>query len=339
MTVSFMGCEVEDFASFTGTVEDSTFTSGLRSTNVRANIKITGTTTEDANRLETAAFALDDFWTKFVLGYASVPPTGVASHNIAKWYAGGTPRLALRWTNVTTGALEIRKWNGASWDSLATGTLAAAIIFGTTNSYRIFDVHIKLGNPGAIRLYCQEILVISDDTVDLTWSGVTDLDKVVFNSLGATAARDAYYSEVLVTDWSTIAGKVVSKGPDANGNYQEWGNSAFGNVDEVVAGADFATSGTADQRTCYSMGAFPALGTNEAIAAVQMAATANRDAAGPQNANLFTRISSTDYHGSDKSLNVAATFVQQKWETSPATAAAWTIAEINGAEFGVRSRT
>jgi hypothetical protein len=272
-----------------------------------------------------------DFWT----GYYQSNRNGFGgTNNVIKWYAGGVQKLAFHWANTGTGQLEIRKWNGSTWDSLATVT--DPIYITSLNSVRRLDFYIKLGNPGTFGVYWNNLPAISINTLDL--SGIGTIDKIRFCC--PPTSTEYYVSEVVVADWNTIGSKIVVRPPTGNGSYQEWTNGGFAVVDDTDAtGADLAVSGTVGQRTTYTHAAFTALAATEVVAGVKVAATVNRDAGGPQNINFMTRISTTDYNGADTALNVSQTRIGKMWETSPATAVAWTIAEINAAHMGVRSRT
>ena len=74
---------------------------------------------------------------------------------------------------------------------------------------------------------------------------------------------------------------------------------------------------------------------------VLLSAALVKDAGGPQNYNYFARIGGTDYDGPD--LAAPATIwtmtpASQLWNASPSTSGAWSQAELNAAEFGIRSR-
>jgi hypothetical protein len=329
MTVYFMGTEAEDFPNRGGTVAQGGSGVLRRSANTRLAVILAGAA-EDTNYIETDAISVTDFWTHAVLGIGGGAGT---IGNTIKWYAGGTQKLAFRWTTTSGTTLEVRKWNGSSWDSLATGTDALYVPPLTAVPLTFY---IKLGNPGEFRVWYNALPVISRNDLDL--SGIGAIDKVRFQSF--STAITANYSEVIVANFNLLGAKIVSRPPTGNGSYQEWTNGAFGIVDDTDAtGADVALSGTVGQRTTYTHAAFTALAGSEALAAVKVSAAAVREAAGPQNLNFMTRIGSTDYNGTDKALNTTLTRIGYMWETSPATAVAWTVAELNAAHMGVRSRT
>jgi hypothetical protein len=328
MTVLFAATELMDFEVFANAAEATT-ASTFNSSNGRASILPTNGAV-DTNYLDcdfSAASA--DFWLHDVIWTASLAAT---SGEFVRVYSGGTQRIAVK-VNSTSGDLVVQKWNGSAWVTLL--TTATGVIVGNTRF--VLDLHVVLGNPGKIALYINGAVVAADATLDVSFSGVTGFDKVRLSN-ARTSSSNTYHSEVIVADWNTIGSKIVSKAPDANGNYTAW-TGVYTDIDDISGGSDVLASGSANQRESFSMADFPALSGSEVIAAVGMGISALRDAGGPQNVNMFTRIASTDYDGADRTLNAATTNRQVLWQVSPATSAAWTVAEINGAEFGVRSRT
>jgi hypothetical protein len=252
---------------------------------------------------------------------------------MVKWYSGGTQRLALYASSGDPIIIELRQWGGSSWTTLASTTIGIQ----ATSTTAIWDVYIKLGNPGSFRLYTNNVPRAALAGIDLSF--VSAIDKIRFQCYGGTSNQDSNFSEVIVADWNTLGSKLVTKTPDANGTYTEWTGAGYTLIDEVVAGTDFMTSPTADQRFSFSSADFPVLASGESIENVRLAYRANRDAAGPQNINGFARVSSTDYHASDQTLNVAPTLSRYvDWATNPA-GGAWTVSALNAAEFGLRSRT
>lgn len=330
MTVYYMGTEYEDFVHG-GTIGVSTTAADRRTANTRLAL-VTGGATEDTNYLDSEPFSATNFWTRATLtGSASAS----ATNNLIKWYSGGTHKLGFHWSSPTGGTVALRQ-NTGSWISLGTATDSNLLPFSSSTTYDLC-FYIKVGNPGEFRVYINNIPVISLNALDL--SAITSIDKVRVQS-PATSAISANWSEVIVASWCTLGAKVVQRPPTGNGSYQEFTNGAFGIVDETIAtGADLAVSGTVGQRTTYTHAAFTALLANEAIAAAKVSASLNRDAAGPQNFNFMTRIGSTDYNDSDQTLNTTLTKRTKMWENSPATAVPWTIAELNAAHMGIRSRT
>jgi hypothetical protein len=336
MTVYFMGTESEDFPTRTGSVLQNTNAAYRKSANTRVAVQITRSSSgEDINFMETDAFSSSDFWSHVVWAINNPPGAG-ASQYITRWYSGGVKKLGFRWSNMSAGTLEIAKWTGAAWSLLA--TVGDAMFAGAGSIPYTLDFYIKLGNPGEMRVYFNGFPAIVRNDLDL--SGISAIDRLRLDGGANLINGEGMYSEIIVADFCTVGSKIVSRPPTGNGSYQEWTNGGFAIVDDVDAtGADLATSATANQRTTYTHAALTALGGTEVLAGVKVAAAVNREVTGPQNLNFMTRISTTDYNGADQSLSTTSGRNSQMWENSPASATAWTIAEINAAHMGVRSRT
>lgn len=75
---------------------------------------------------------------------------------------------------------------------------------------------------------------------------------------------------------------------------------------------------------------------NTVVWGVQYNPWMSKDDMGTRIIRVFTRISGTDYaHANDEALAESWVDHFQVWQRSPATTNAWTVAEIDGAEFGV----
>lgn len=90
-----------------------------------------------------------------------------------------------------------------------------------------------------------------------------------------------------------------------------------------------------DRRDTFAMGNMPVAGD---VRAVQWLARAIQDVAGAASIARMYRIGGVDYQGADQAITAAWAYYREILALSPATAAAWTIAEIDGMEAGVRVR-
>lgn len=329
MTVYFAATERLDWETQHGTVNSSSTSGRFNSSNGRAYIGIIGTSTDDLNYADAVmSSAATDFWLHFVLYHPSLS----TNLKFVKFYSSGTLKLGIAEISVTS--YGVYQWNGSSWTLLLTVDLSP-VTASFNGDITPWDLHIKVGNPGTIACYYNGVPVGITTSVDL--SGVSNIDTIRFQPSNSTDSSGL--SEVIVASWNTIGSKIVSVAPTGNGANTAWAND-YTNVDEAGdGGTDYITSGTVNQRETYTFSAFPSLASGESIAAVGVGIEAFRDASSPQSINMCTRISGTDYDGADRSLNTSLTYLQKIWEVSPATSAAWTLTEANGAEFGVRSRT
>lgn len=331
MTVYFQGAEKADFilSAWTGHFTYDTFSSAFTSANARGSM-YGGPSLHNTEYLDTTPFSATEFWTHFKSYFAY--GSGSSWHPyFAAWYGGATPWIALAQTSASVA--QLRWWTGSAWASIGSFTCYDS----TLNT---FDVYIRLGNPGEVRVYLGGVPVMSTLVLDTTFGGaVTAYDRLRLQNVGNLTNTVIRYSEVIVADWNTIGSRLVTRIPNAAGTHNAWGGAGFGSVDDLTEDAVMMASGTVDQRFSVNVADFPALGAGESIEAVKVGAVAVKDATGPQALNFFTRVSSTDYDvGGDQPAPASIGGLRQVFEVNPATGLAWTVAELNAAEFGVRSR-
>ena len=124
------------------------------------------------------------------------------------------------------------------------------------------------------------------------------------------------------------AGNSTQMTPSAGSNYQC--------VDEAAPNddTDYVSETTAGEKDTYAFGDLtPTSGT---VKGTQILISARKDDAGTRTIAPVYRPVSTDYDGTTVSIGNSYDYVRQVKDVSPATSVAWTIAEINGAEFGVK---
>lgn len=332
MTMYAMCAELGDITSYGGTlggsISEDTTASFRRAANARTSIRLNATGSEDTLFFTKAlAGTQNEFWTRFVFNSASSLAT---DRRFFKFYAGGTQRLSL--ASGGGNSARVQKYSGGAWATLQT-TGDVAFTAGTRH---IIDVFVKLGNPGTLKVYLNEVPVISETGLDLTWAGVAGFDELRFQS--ANTVNVTAFSEIIAADWITLGGKLVSNSASGAGAYSEWAGG-FAVINETPPANNYALSGTAGQRLSFVKPAIAALAAGESIEAVSIGSLALRDSAGPQHFNHFIRIAGTDYHKADQNPVVAIAAYQDMWEKSPATGLTWAVSEINAAEPGIRSRT
>jgi hypothetical protein len=124
------------------------------------------------------------------------------------------------------------------------------------------------------------------------------------------------------------AGAETQWTPSAGSNYQ--------NVDENPENGDtdYNKSNTVGQVDTYAMANLVSVAG--LIYGVQYLEYARKDNAGTRTIAPVARIGGADYLGSNVNLSDSYAYTREIKELSPATAAAWTISEINAMEFGVK---
>lgn len=126
--------------------------------------------------------------------------------------------------------------------------------------------------------------------------------------------------------------------PTGDGATVAWAASAGSDyqcVDEATPNGDtdFISSATPNDIDTFT---YPALGLAGTVLGVAPTSVARKDDAGVRSIREVVRTSGTNYPGG-ADLTLTSTYVnyQQVWETNPA-GGAWTVAAVDGAQFGVK---
>lgn len=186
-------------------------------------------------------------------------------------------------------------------------------------------------------------------TTDTCWLGNENISgfKLVSDS---TIGHDVFLDDLVIwdssgSDWNDFKGVmyISTLKPNGVGNYSQWTRSGGSNnyemvdEDEYDDDTTYVTTSTLSNRDSYDYENLNA--AVDSIKAVCLTTVGTKSAGTAlRTINGFSRISSTDYdHDWGYTLDDDNYRVHQNiWEESPATATAWTPAEINGAEFGVK---
>ena len=139
--------------------------------------------------------------------------------------------------------------------------------------------------------------------------------------------------------------RVLARHPDANGNYSDLTNTAatsvnnYTYVDEVDPDGDasYVESGTPGDKDSYGFQAL-ALDVGESVLGLQLVQYSRKTDTDPISSRTFSRIGGADYPEADHTLAEAYAYFTDPTDVSPATAVAWTEAEVDAAEFGLEVR-
>lgn len=231
-------------------------------------------------------------------------------------------------------------WNGSAWDIVYTfyGFITADAVA------HWLSVRLKLADSGGVFEVWKDKIKIATFTGDTIRAGYSQIDKVFIGNPngGATGAANwIAYSEIVITGGgeSPLDYRVKAHQTVANGANTAWtGDEAA--VDETGIGdTDFISSATAGEIETFTMGDLQSTINDPACRAFVASLRASLGTTGPQNIQAALRIGGVNYFSGDIAGYSQSVFKgsQAIFETSPATAAKWTVAEINGLEIGVRS--
>jgi hypothetical protein len=128
--------------------------------------------------------------------------------------------------------------------------------------------------------------------------------------------------------------------PDGDGAHTQWtpdsGSPHFSRVNEATPDDDtsYVADGTVGDRDSYTFGSLASLlGT---VFGVQTNVYARKDDVGTRQICAVTRPTTVDHDGATKTLSTSYQCFSEISPTNPDTSAAWTISDIDAAEFGVK---
>jgi hypothetical protein len=202
-------------------------------------------------------------------------------------------------------------------------------------------------STGSLYLKWDGEAVLSLTGIDTQVSGTAQITNFLLGGTGGSyrtpncAFDDLYVCDTSGSNNNDFLGdvRVQSIFPTGAGNTTQWTPSAGNNyacVDDTTPNADtdYVSETTTGEKDTYAFGnVTPTSGT---VKGVQVLIHNRKDDAGSRTIAPVYRPVSTDYDGTAVAVLDGYTYIREITEVSPATSAAWTIAEINGAEFGVK---
>lgn len=320
MTILFAGGELSAFvASDLANVTEVTTTALRDTTFSRSAISVNGNIAY-AEGAYVASATTAWFHCEINIGANSANGPLLVFYN-----SSGTAVFRLNVPNFNV--MQMQYWNGSAWTDIGT-----SYTFPTSTRFTI-DIKIICGASGSASLYTAGSLI---GTASATMTAVTNIAKVrLYSNSSFTAAG---YSQIIAADEPTVGWRLATLAPSANGANTTWTND-YTAVDEAttVDDADFITSSTAAEVETYAATDAPS-GTGMGVKAVVVTARAKIGATGPQNLQMAVRSAGTNYFSSNVTgLGAGFAGVQAVFALDPATAAAWTLANCNSAEIGVKS--
>lgn len=243
--------------------------------------------------------------------------------------SSGVDRFRLkRTTSSHSSTIDAQVWNGSSWVDL----FVTANLFDSRTVTR-FDVRVKLDAvDGAFELYINKTLEGSFSG-DTTGGGLTPLSRVAFYTV--TPSYYSAASAIIVSDVSTIPKTFVQLEWTANGANTDW----LGNYPSLN-GAGFSSETTILAANVEDISTF----VKEAIPApydvahsVDAVVLSVRGKHGASNDIISAiRSSGVDYEGPSFNLTDVFSLGAVYLPTNPNTGVAWTVSEVDSAEFGVK---
>lgn len=251
------------------------------------------------------------------------------SVSVFEMFASGTAQVRLLYTEVDFIInIDLQYNSGGTWTTV--GSTGFILPYGVLLT---LDVNLNIATD-TLALYSSGTLIASN-TGALDLSGLSNITK--FRWYG-TNFFPQYISQLMAATTSTIGVEIDTRYPNGAGATASW-TGAYVDVDEPVYGdADALSSSAADQVSTFTHTG-PSL-TGKVIRAVGVAMRGKLGASGPTGLKSVLRISGTDYpHATTKTLAVGYGAHVNLSEVSPATAVAFTVAEVAAMEVGLKSIT
>lgn len=327
MAILFMGGEEIDFTPF-GTVGTSTASGSFRSDFARCSLRICGGPSLGNRAYGAFTRGSSGFW---ISARISTPTQGLIA-------APGLPLIALYRGQDAILAITMdddRVYHLGVWEDQATFTVLASATSSQPVGLHKIDLQVEYGSPGVARLYVNQVLVIEYTGNGMQVGSGVELDGFALASPAADSS-ETYWSEVISAERDTRTMMLKTHAPVTTAADSEW-TGTHSDIDDIgINETDGITSNTADQVAMF--GVSDLLNGNLAIRGFKVSGYAARGEVGPTHIELGIRTDSTMAFSAPFALDTGWSRVGHIFEINPVTNAAWTVADINDIEIGVRSK-
>lgn len=228
-------------------------------------------------------------------------------------------------------------WNGSAWVAGAI-TASSAQFF---SALKRLDFQFECGATGFFRMYVNESF---DPYLELT-----SLDAAVDNAAYITLTGPSIisgsglaFSQILVSEESTIGAKVGSLTMGTNGTNTAWTGDTTNINKTGITDTNFITPPSNGDKETFVCSDTSLPYISYSISSVWLAARGRRGTTTPENFEGLARVSGTDYGNGYNFPNLNTTTFGPSlvaWSLNPATVAAWDLTAVNALELGFEATT
>lgn len=221
------------------------------------------------------------------------------------------------------------------------GTSVETISSGT---YTYIEVKVTInGSTGSYEIRKNGISILSASSQNTQASGNATLNTIAIRGLAGPTVNydDLYVCDTSGTINNDFLGdiRIDANYPTGDGTFQSWnpssGSAHFSLVDVTTPDlTDYVYTSTPGNKDTYTFSALG--GAVSAIYGVQVNAAALKDLSGTRTIALTCKSGSTNSDGSSQALSTSQVYYSSIYETDPNILAAWTVANLGTAEFGVK---
>ena len=317
------------------TTKDDTIEIGAYGRNSTNGLRCSGGNADEVNVVYTRTANTNTCIVGFAFKW--VTHTGAAL-SILDIRDSATTHVALLLDN--TGILTVYRGLGTTLLGTTSATLASGTYYYIELKVAIHDttgtVDVQVNGSNVLSLTGQD----TRNGAAAQWTSIC-----LGNAINNTSNKTFDYDDFYLADSSGATNNdllgpirvkaILPDGAGASTDFTPSAGSNFQNVDEASTDGDttYNSESTAGDHDTYT---YAALGLSGTVKGVQTNLMVRSDGAGSETIAPMVRISSTDYQGTTANVTTSYADSRQVYETSPATAAAWTVAEIDGAEFGIK---
>lgn len=262
-----------------------------------------------------------------------------AQYNVLAVYDGATCQVSVRANS--NGSLTVGRGLTADLGTTAVGVVQA-------NIWAYIELKVLISDTvGTIDLRVNGVSVLSLTAQDTKQSANATADTVTFG-INYNASASIIVDDVVICDTAGSTNndflgdvRVEALFPNGDGNSSQLvgsdGNSVNNSllVDEAAPNGDtdYVESATVGQKDTYAFGNLtPTTGT---VYGIVVNPYARKSDAGNRRIASIARLSSTEEDSADKILSTNYQYLPDVRETKPG-GGAWSIADVNSAEFGVK---
>lgn len=233
---------------------------------------------------------------------------------------------------VTDGVWTLRTYGSSNVDSATTFTLPFEVL--TTYDIKVV-INDGSGN-NVVEIYSNGTLVASATAVN---DGEGKPNNFVFYQDSITGQTSGtatvYYSEVIVSEDSTIGARLAKLDPTTNGDLTDWNGGASDLTDDDLATK--VTSNTTGDQFTVNLSTYNGPSSPAAIRSVIVSSRVSAGLSGPTGIEHLLRISSTNYNGANKVVDEPSQLILTEWETNPNTSSAWATGDLSSLQSGAES--
>lgn len=293
------------------------------------------------NAMRKVVSAADEHATMTV-GFAFKPDAAFTNAQLLEFISDTSATTHIQIGTNLNNAIVVRRGDGTVLGTSAVDIIVPGIFVYIEAKVVLHD------STGSVVVRVNSAIVLNLTNID-TKNGGTKTVLEGFRLLNQTG-QTSQIDDVYLTNGAGVVNvgflgdvSVETLFPNGNGNSSQLVGSDADSVDNYLLvdettpnTTDYVGSGTDDQKDTY---AFTNLvHTVGSIRGVQTAMYAAKSDSGARSMAKVIRSGGTDFDGADKVLSTSFAAILEINENDPNTAAAWTIANVNAAEFGVKVR-